>query len=630
MLLALSKSVRLRLLILALLPLIVLLPLFLGVAMVRWAHKFDDLLISKVASDLQIAQQYLQRIIKVRGDEISALARSVEFQQASRTDDPSFKNYLEANRKRLGLDFLFLRTMSEARDSRLNSAVIARAIIPLIATKAAVATDRLQETRGMVLHSAVRVITIKTDAILIGGVLLNKNLHFIDTINDLVYKKKDGRNAPQGTATLFLDDVRISTNVRLFENVRALGTRVSAIVRRTVLDEGKVWLDRAFVVNDWYISGYQPIIDSRGKHIGMLYVGFLEQPYQLTKYATFFAVFLAFIAVIAVSIPVFLWLARGVFEPLSQMIETMQKVEHGNLEARIGEINSKDEIGQVANHLDQLLDQVQDRDQKLRDWTDELNSRVAKRTNELRDTNKKLETTFRQLVMSEKLASIGEITAGVAHEINNPVAVIQGNLDVVRQTLGNQAGIVRTELDLIDDQIHRINVIVHKLLQFARPDIDADFAEMVQMEKVVEDCLVLVQNSMAKYNITISKKLSRCPGVHINRSELQQVVINLMINATQAMADGGQLSLLVRTQNHNNTAGVEAHISDTGPGIADEIRDQIFDPFFTTRQGNGTGLGLSISQALIQRAGGLISVKSSKNGGSKFIIWLPQMDNLSS
>ncbi len=651
------KSVRLRLLLLALLPLVVLLPVFLGTAMVRWADKFDALLIAKVASDLRIAEQYLQRIQKVSGDELTALAGSVDFARAGKSGETDMKAYLEANRLRLGLDFLKLVPLREFQEKGRQSTIVTgsadrkavtsidiftrselewlaqdlseRAAIPLIATEAAVPTDRLTEDRGMVLHSAIRTDLSGPRSVLIGGMLLNRNLKFIDTINDLVYRRADGQAESQGTATLFLDDVRVSTNVRLFENVRALGTRVSAIVRNTVLGEGRTWLDRAFVVNDWYISGYLPIVDSEQKRIGMLYVGFLEEPFRTMKNTTYFAVFFGFFIVIGLSVPLFFWLARGVFSPLERMTKTMERVEEGNLDARIGPVGSRDEIGQVASHLDTLLDQVQERNRELSEWADELNDRVEKRTRELKEANKKLEETFKQLVMSEKLASIGEITAGVAHEINNPVAVIQGNLDVLQTTLQGRATDVADEIRLIDEQIYRINVIVDKLLRFANPGDGTSFAERTRMEEVMEDCLVLVQNSLTKSSVTFETDLQDSPAVHINRSELQQVFINLMINASQAMKSGGHLVMKVKSEVREGIQGTEAIIEDNGPGISPEIIEQVFDPFFTTRQGSGTGLGLSISQTLIQRAGGMITVESEKNRGSRFFIWLPAMDNMS-
>jgi two-component system, NtrC family, sensor kinase len=117
---------------------------------------------------------------------------------------------------------------------------------------------------------------------------LNQNLAFVDTINDLIYHDSALPEGSQGTVTLFLDDVRISTNVRLFENRRAIGTRVSAAVRSAVLEQGRIWLDSAFVVNNWYISGYEPMLDSYNRRVGMLYAGFLEKPFTAAKrqYAT--------------------------------------------------------------------------------------------------------------------------------------------------------------------------------------------------------------------------------------------------------------------------------------------------------------------------------------------------------
>ena len=220
-------------------------------------------------------------------------------------------------------------------------------------------------------------------AALVGGILLNQNLVFIDTINDLVYREASLPEGSKGTATLFLEDVRVSTNVRLFEDRRALGTRVSAAVRAAVLDEGRTWLDSAFVVNDWYISAYEPIVDSFGKRVGMLYVGFLETPFRQAKYATLLTIMLAFLVVTTVSVPIFLRWARAIFKPLERMSDTITRVEGGNMSARTELKAASDEIGRVALHLDGLLDQLQQRDRELRQWNEELNDRVTERTSEL-------------------------------------------------------------------------------------------------------------------------------------------------------------------------------------------------------------------------------------------------------
>ena len=259
----------------------------------------------------------------------------------------------------------------------------------------------------------------------------------------------------------------------------------------------------------------------------------------------------------------------------------------------------------------------------MRAYAEELNDRVDQRTAELREANIKLENTYRQLVMSEKLAAIGEITAGVAHEINNPVAVIQGNMDVVRETLGPETAEIETELNLVDRQIVRIQAIVGKLLQFAKPREFASYGGAVPLAEVVDDCLVLVDHVVTKRRITVEQDLADVPNVRGDAGELQQVVVNLVVNAAQAMGEDGTLTLRLSAESRDGVKGACLRVADTGPGIPDDKLSAVFDPFFTTKQAEGTGLGLSISQTLIQRAGGLITVSNRPGGGAEFAVWLP-------
>ena len=298
------------------------------------------------------------------GERLDALAQSVALHEV--LGDPAAQAaFIEEKRRALGLDFLYLTTgntgpggfdvdawpvvrdalagerrsvvdiLKPAELDALSPGLAERAAIRLVETRAAVPTERTAETRGMVIHSAAPVaLADGSPAALVGGLLLNRNLDFIDTINALVYRERSLPEGSQGTATLFLEDVRVSTNVRLFENVRALGTRVSAAVRERVLGEGKVWLDRAFVVNDWYISAYEPIVDSYGRRVGMLYVGFLEAPFQQAKTTSVLALTLVFLLIAALSVPIFLRWAGRIFLPLERMTQTIAKVEAGDLNAR--------------------------------------------------------------------------------------------------------------------------------------------------------------------------------------------------------------------------------------------------------------------------------------------------------
>lgn len=658
------RSVRMRLLAIALLPTLIILPAVLALVVTWWTRQFDRLLISKVNGDLTIARQYLDRLRERSDETLHALGDSVAFARVTGAGkSAALADFLDARRKVMGLDFLYLidadghslaaapaGAAREAREmwsverralagtasteidifgpqqlERLSPQLAGRAHIALVPTPGAVPTSREAEDRGMVVQSGTPVeMPGGQRAALVGGVLLNQNLDFIDTINDLVYRPGSLPEGSAGTATLFVDDVRVSTNVRLFEGRRALGTRVSQEVRNAVLGEGRVWLDRAFVVSDWYISAYEPVVDSHGKRIGMLYVGFLEAPFLALKRASLAAVAVGFLLVAMVAIPVLLRWAAAIFRPLEAMNATISAVEGGTLSARTGVAATSDEIGRVAHHLDDMLDLLQERDAELRRWTEELDRRVAERTRELEDANAELAATQRQLVMSEKLAAIGEITAGVAHEINNPVAVIQGNLDVARDVLGSAAGPVRTEFNLIDQQVHRINVIVSKLLQFARPAEFAGHLDPVAPGEVVGDALLLVQHLLSRSEIQVARADAATRLVMMNRVELQQVLINLMVNAVHAMPGGGTLTVTARDETRGRQTGVGIEVADTGTGIPEERIGRVFDPFFTTKPQGGTGLGLSISYTLIERAGGTMAVESPPGSGAIFSIWLPE------
>ncbi|WP_020180401.1 cache domain-containing protein [Methylopila sp. M107] len=646
-------SVRARLLAIALLPMVVVLPVVLGFALFWWLAQFDALLVSKANDDLIIARQYLGRIMEQSGEQLMALGQSTAFAKAERSGGVG--ELLESRRKALGLDFLYLvgpdkaplavappeanpsgageaRIVGSALGGKAETAIdvfgpgelaslspdmAARSRLDLVPTPAAAETERTVETRGLVIHSAApATLSDGRTGALVAGSLLNGNLGFVDTINDLIYAHAELPAGGQGTATLFLDDVRIATNVRLFGDRRALGTRVSKEVRDAVLGQGRTWLDSAFVVNDRYISAYEPIVDSAGKRVGMLYVGFLESPFRATRMTMIAAVLAAFAIAAALTVPFLLRLARTIFRPLENMNRTIAAVDAGDLGARTGGVACHDEIGIVAHRFDGLLDGLQARDAELRAWTRELDARVEERT-------RQLEETRRQLVMSEKLASIGEITAGVAHEINNPIAVIQGNLEVAREALGPAADEVKTEFDLIDQQVHRVNMIVTRLLQFARPDEYAGYVEAVAPGGVMSDCLVLVRHLLERADIDVATRDDASRSVEVSRTELQQVLINLMVNAIHAMPDGGKLTLVASDAERNGVEGVAIEVSDTGVGIPPEQVKKIFDPFFTTRTHGGTGLGLSISYTLMARYGGAISVESEVGRGSAFTIWLP-------
>lgn len=641
-------SIRNKLLTLVLLPLVVVLPL-LGLVLLLWIDAaMDRLLITKVRADLAVANGYFERVLGEVGGSTRSVAESLALNRALAERDPArLVGLLGDFRQREQLDFLVLRSKDGALSvgdagplagvpaaaanegtsvevlgpegmALLPPALHARVAVPVIPTRNAAPDARAEEGRAMVLLSTrnVRDEAGRVVAQVRGGVLLNRNLPFIDHINQIVYPEGSLPFGSRGTATLFLDDVRISTNVRLFgseKEERAIGTRVSQAVRDAVLGGGRTWLDRAFVVNEWYVSGYQPVVDGAGRRVGMLYVGFTEAPFQWVKYGVLASVGVMFFVVMIGAAAVCLRWARSIFAPLERMALTMQVVEGGDMQARVGEVAGRDEIGELARHLDQLLDVVDEKTRALQAVNADLDAKVVERT-------RALEAAQGQLVRSEKLAMVGQLTASIAHEVNNPIAVIQGNLDLVRELLGADADRVQGELKLADQQIERMRLIVTQLLQFARPAEYAGYVEAVDVNRLVDDSLPLAAHLLARTRIEVRRALQATRRPQASRQELQQVLVNLLVNAIHAMPEGGEL--LLGTRDAPGDA-VEITVADTGPGLSPELADELFKPF-VTRKKDGTGLGLWISRTIVDRYGGELLAGPRDDGrrGAQFTVRL--------
>ena len=450
----LEASVRAQLLALA--PLLLALVGLLLVLAAWTTLAYDRLLQTKVRADLAVAHGYFEQVLQEVGSDTREVAESHALHRqlqrlpprrpaAAVTDIEPLQAWLEQERQRLGLDVLALRPPHDpvappAQVAALAAHLQPRLGIALVPTRNAAPTVRTVEERALLVLASA---PLPDDAplpgwVLHGGLLLNRNLDFIDHLNRIVYPEGSLPFGSHGTATLFLDDVRISTNVRLFGDERAIGTRVSQAVRDAVLGEGRTWLDRAFVVNDWYVSAYEPLTDSLGRRIGMLYVGFSEAPLRWVKWAVLAGTALLFGLVMAAAARWTLRRARALVEPVERMDATMRRIERGDTAARVGPVDSYDELGVLAQHLDRLLDLLAEQTAHLRAWAETLDRRVAERTRELQASHAALRQAQQQLIRSERLATIGQLSAGLAHEINNPIAVIQGNLDLLRETLGRR------------------------------------------------------------------------------------------------------------------------------------------------------------------------------------------------
>lgn len=661
-------TVRYKLLVIVLFPILLVMPVALAMA-IYWGSRFSyEQLFIKVNTDLSVAHDIFGRIQQDYINQLTRLAGSHAFRVAfDAGDQAAIRKLIATLRIDAGYDYLHLvdrdgRWLFEGRqDGRVRSsssflhalegdAVVgveifsaeelaaesesmARLVeLELLETPRARPTDKRVENRGMMIRAIVPVRNRQGNitALLDGGVLLNNNFRFVDAIRDLVYGAGSLTEGSIGTVTVFLDDVRISTNVPLRLRERALGTRVSDEVRTKVLDHGEKWIDRAFVVNDWYISAYEPIVDINGERVGILYAGFLEKPFRNQLWNALIVLVLMFLGLMLLSALVAVRGAKSIFKPIEAMSDVVKATRAGDKTRRIGNLRSTDELGVLAREFDSMLELLQKRQEQLQNWAAQLEEKVSERTRELQQKNTDLQRTItalqqtrQQLVVAEKLAAVGELTAGVAHEINNPAQVILGNLEILTATLGKHMEPVQDEIELIMQQVYRIQEIVNHLLQYARPDQYASYVEETDVNTVITDTLKLVRHLQDRNRASISLDLHASLSIEINPQELEQVLVNLITNAMHALPDvGGKITI----SSHNwEDKGVVISVRDNGCGIEEEQIGKVFNPFFSTReQGAGTGLGLSVSYGIIRRYGGNITVTSTPGEGADFRIWLLQ------
>jgi two-component system NtrC family sensor kinase len=288
-----------------------------------------------------------------------------------------------------------------------------------------------------------------------------------------------------------------------------------------------------------------------------------------------------------------------------------QAVAAGDLDQQIG-LRRADEIGELAGSFDTMTLHLRERTEEAR----RLYEETLQRNKELAEINARLEATQLQLIQSEKLASIGQLTAGIVHDVKNPFAVIMGMAEVLADD-ENIDEETRHGLKVIRESAVKGNTIVSDLLKFARqskPEM-----RYRDLRETVQTSMRLTAYLTRKYNTTAD--LPEIPlMVTYDSQQVEQVLINMIHNAVQAMPDRGALRIGLKTV--GNTAQIS--VEDSGCGISAEHVKRIFDPFFTTKpEGEGTGLGLSVSYGIIANHGGKIDVESEIGKGTTFTIVLP-------
>jgi two-component system NtrC family sensor kinase len=324
---------------------------------------------------------------------------------------------------------------------------------------------------------------------------------------------------------------------------------------------------------------------------------------------------------------------RGVVRPVRELVEGTRRVAQGDLSHRIP-VRTIDEVGVLAASFNRMTEALGKAQTELDALVATLEHRVEERTRELRETQA-------QLIQTEKLASLGKLSASIAHEINNPLSGILTYAKLLSRKLrmgvpdveGIQAAL--QQLALVERETQRCVTIVRNLLDFARQR-EPSF-QIVEVSAVLDEALSLVENRLAIQNVQVSREFAPVPAVRADFGQLRQAFVNVLVNACEAMPGGGTLRVLLR-----ETAGpeegkggrpamgkpgpparfAEAVITDTGQGISREHLSKIFDPFFSTKE-KGTGLGLSVVYGIVEKHGGKITVESQVGRGTTVSLRFP-------
>ncbi len=480
-----------------------------------------------------------------------------------------------------------------------DSSLARRARIPILPTPKAVPSHVLELDSGMMLCSAasVRDPQGNLQGVLRAGALVNRHYALVDEVQNTVFRDELYRGKLLGTATIFQNDVRISTNVQRDDGKRAVGTRVSAEVYDHVLRQGKTWLGPAWVVNDWYISAYEPIYDLDNKPIGMLYVGVLRQKFSDLALRTFSIFALVTLAGVLAAAVIGWKLANSISRPIGNLASASVAISRGEF-SQVLHVESADEIGSLTQTFNTMAQSLEERDEELK------------------------KATRLQLTRSERLASIGRLAAGVAHEISNPLT---GALTFAHMLLRNapENSQEKEDIQTIIDATTRCKEIVRGLLNFSRQSEPEK--TLSDLNGLVREALNLIQNQARISRVQVAPEFDpHLPQLLIDANQIQDVVVNLIVNAIDAMPDGGRLTVRTRSAAENAITWAELEISDTGCGIPEDDLERIFDPFFTTKQtGKGTGLGLAIAYGIVSEHGGHINVASKVNSGTTFTVRLP-------
>ena len=344
--------------------------------------------------------------------------------------------------------------------------------------------------------------------------------------------------------------------------------------------------------------------DKKNQVIGVLVVAeSMREMHDMIYKVQIHSIILAIITIAFLSFVLGFLFLRFINVPIKKLTETMKKAEEGDLSVRVN-VKSRDEMGRLAENLNIMIEKLNLAKQEAEQYHQELIQRA------------------------DRMASIGELASGIAHEIRNPLAGIQGAIQIMAEGFPKEDP--RTQVtDEIQKQIYKLERLVKDLLNFAKP-VPKNYLP-IDINQLVDKVLsfFMTQRGMSE-DFKIEKRfVSSLPKTMIDPSSMEQAFLNIILNAQKAMPKGGTftvstVALPQRKDDGKEVQEVQIVFEDTGVGITGENLPKIFNPFFSTRS-DGTGLGLSITKNIVEQQGGKIEVESQVNVGTKFIITLPAM-----
>lgn len=479
---------------------------------------------------------------------------------------------------------------------RESSELARQAYIKFIPTPMAKPRNETEETSGMMIKTAAPVLGIKgkLKGVLYGGKLLNRNYMIVDKVKQTVYGAERYRNKDVGTVTIFQGDLRISTNVKTQEGARAIGTRVSAQVNERVLEQGLSWVARAFVVNDWYKTAYEPIKDINGKTIGILYVGTLEQPF-VDMARNILLVYMSIVAA-AMLLAVFLGyvLTGAIIRPVGRMATATKQLSSGNLGYMVESKTGTAELDTLATSFNQMSVQLREREDKLKAVNDQLST---------------LNKTYLDLV------------GFVSHELKGILATILMNVTLVRdEYIGSVTEKQKKTLNAAKRSLDYLAETVRKFLDLSRiekGELEVKKIAVLLLEEVFAPCLETFVSEIDSKHIDVSNHVAEGIELQSDPDLLRIVANNLIGNAIKYGVDNGKVILSSKDLGHK----VRVELYNDSRPITEDQKKMLFKRFSRLggkqdKKVKGTGLGLFISKEIIQKHGGRIWVEPRENGNS--------------